>query len=147
MLGSCGNNHRLKSYYSQCFFIVSNCNIYQTSILSAMSSGGGWSYYLIKHWLSQSLDILSNFHTNVTFVATDWHSYRIAKSLAYTINLWAGRSGDQIRAGTRFSTHIQTGPGVCSASYNEYQVSCLGINRSGHGITTHLHLQTRSMKE
>ena len=46
----------------------------------------------------------------------------------------AGRSGDRIPVGVRFSAFVQTGPGTHPASYTMGTGSFLGMKRPGHGV-------------
>ena len=61
-------------------------------------------------------------------------------SLRYTQVGWAGdllqagRSGDRIPMGARFSAPVQTGPGVYLASYTMGTRSFPGAKRPGHGV-------------
>ena len=48
--------------------------------------------------------------------------------------LWAGRSGDQIPVGARFSAPVQTGPGIHPASCTMGTGSFPGVN-SSQGVT------------
>ena len=48
--------------------------------------------------------------------------------------LWAGRSGDQIPVGARFSTPVQTSPEAHTASCTMATGSFLGV-RCGRGVT------------
>jgi hypothetical protein len=58
--------------------------------------------------------------------------------------LWAGRSGDQIAVGARFSAPVQTGRGA-------YPASCTGffprVKRPGRGVEHLPHLVPRLKKE
>jgi len=49
-------------------------------------------------------------------------------------SLWAGRSGDRLPVGARFSAPVQTGPGAYSASYTMGTGSFPGVERSGRGV-------------
>jgi hypothetical protein len=48
--------------------------------------------------------------------------------------LWAGRSGDQILVGARFSAPVQAGPGAHTASFIMGTGSFLGVNWPGHSV-------------
>ena len=53
----------------------------------------------------------------------------------YSDSLRAGRSGDRIPVGARFSAPVQTGPGgPPSLVYNGYRVSFPGVKRPGRGV-------------
>jgi hypothetical protein len=52
----------------------------------------------------------------------------------YSDMLWAGRSGDRILVGARFSAPIQTGPGVHPASYTMGTGIFPGVKWPGRGI-------------
>jgi hypothetical protein len=53
----------------------------------------------------------------------------------YTDSLRAGRSGDQISVGARFSAAVQTGPGAHPASCTTGTVSFPGVKRPGRGAS------------
>ena len=59
----------------------------------------------------------------------------------------AGRSGDRIPVGMRFSTSVQTGPGAHPASYTMSTVSFPGVKRPGRGVDHPPHLTPRLKKE
>jgi hypothetical protein len=48
--------------------------------------------------------------------------------------LRAGRSGDRIPVGARFSAPVQTGPGAHPASYTMHTGSFPGVKRPGFGV-------------
>ena len=52
---------------------------------------------------------------------------------SYSDSLRAGRSGNRIPAGARFSAPVQTGPGAYPASYKMGTGSFLGVKRRGRG--------------
>ena len=52
----------------------------------------------------------------------------------YSDSLQAGRSGDRIPAGARFSAPVQTGPGAHPAFYTMGTGSFPGIKRPGRGV-------------
>jgi len=47
---------------------------------------------------------------------------------------WAGRSGDRIPVGARFSTPVHTCPGAHPATYTMGTESFPGVKRSGRGV-------------
>jgi hypothetical protein len=49
-------------------------------------------------------------------------------------DLWAGRFGDQISVGTRFSALVQTGPVAHPASYTLGTVSFSEVKRPGRDV-------------
>jgi hypothetical protein len=63
--------------------------------------------------------------------------------------LWAGRSGDQIPVGARFSSPVHTGPGAHTASYTGGGGigSFPGKKWPGRGVNNPLHLAPRLKKE
>ena len=52
----------------------------------------------------------------------------------YGDSLRAGRSGDRILVGARFSAPFQTGPGAQPASYSIGTGSFPGVKRPGRGV-------------
>jgi hypothetical protein len=52
----------------------------------------------------------------------------------YSDSLRAGRPGDQISVGARFSPHVQTGPGAHPASYTTGTGFFPGLKRPGCGV-------------
>jgi hypothetical protein len=52
----------------------------------------------------------------------------------YSDWLQAGRSGDRIPVGDRFSAHVQTGPGLHPASCTMGTGSFPGVKRPGRGV-------------
>ena len=62
----------------------------------------------------------------------------------YSDSLRAGRSGDRIPVGARFSAPVQTGPGAHPASYTMGTGSFPGV-KSGRGValTTYPHVERR----
>jgi len=52
----------------------------------------------------------------------------------YSDSLWAGRSGDWIPVGARFSAPVQTVPGAHGLLYNGYLVSFPGVKWLGRGV-------------
>ena len=59
---------------------------------------------------------------------------RAGQHSQYSDWLWAGRSGDRIPVGARFSTPVQTSPGAHPASCTMGTGSFLGV-KSGQGVT------------
>jgi len=55
-------------------------------------------------------------------------------SFFYSDSLRAGRSGDQIQEGSRFSAPVQTGPGAHPASYTMGTGSFPEVKRPGRGV-------------
>jgi hypothetical protein len=64
----------------------------------------------------------------------------------YSDSLRAGRSGDRIPVGARFSAPVQTGPGANSASYIMGTESFPGEKRPGRGVN-HPLLSRAEVKE
>jgi hypothetical protein len=62
----------------------------------------------------------------------------IAQSVSDSLR--AGRSGDRIPVGARFSAHVQTGPGAQPASYTMGTGSFPGVKRPGRGVDHPPHL-------
>ena len=61
-------------------------------------------------------------------------------------SLRAGRFGDRIPVGARFSAPVQTGLGSRPASCTMGTGSLLGVKRPGRGADHHPHLQCRGLK-
>jgi hypothetical protein len=59
---------------------------------------------------------------------------RSSYTQATCFKLQAGRSGDRIPVGTRFSAPVQTGPGAHPASYTMGTGSFPGVKRPGRGV-------------
>ena len=55
-------------------------------------------------------------------------------SIGIVTELRAGRFGDRIPVGTRFSAPVQTGPGPHPASYEMGTGSFPGVKRPGRGV-------------
>jgi len=68
-------------------------------------------------------------------------------SVGYSDLLRAGRSGDRIPVGARFSEPVQTGPGAHPASYTMVTGSFPGVKRPGRGVDRPPHLAPRLKKE
>ena len=64
--------------------------------------------------------------------------YGPCSSVGIATELRAGRTGDRIPLGTKFSSHVQTGPGAQSASCKMGNGSFPGV-KCGRGVllTTH----------
>ena len=58
-------------------------------------------------------------------------------SVGTATTLRAGRSGDRILVGARFSAPVQTGPGAYPASYIMSTGSLPGVKRPGRGVDHH----------
>jgi hypothetical protein len=65
----------------------------------------------------------------------------------YSGLLRAGRYGDQISVGARFSTFVQTGRGGHPTSYTMGTGSFLRVKRPGPGVDHPLHLAPRWKEE
>jgi hypothetical protein len=65
----------------------------------------------------------------------------------YSDSLQAGRSGDQVLVGVRYSAPIQTGSEANPASYTVGAGSFLVVKWPGVVLSTHLHLAPRLEKE
>jgi hypothetical protein len=65
----------------------------------------------------------------------------------YSDTLRAGRSGDRISVGVRFSALVQTGPGAHPASYTMGTETFPGVQRPGHGDDHPPHLVLRLKKD
>jgi hypothetical protein len=65
----------------------------------------------------------------------------------YSDWLRAGRPGDRIPVGARFSVPIQAGPGAHPASYTMGNGSFPGVKRPGRGVYHPQHLGPRLKKE
>ena len=61
----------------------------------------------------------------------------------YSDSLRAGRSGNRIPVGTRFSALVQTGPGAHPASYTMGTGYLPGVKRPGRGVDHPPHLAPR----
>jgi len=68
-------------------------------------------------------------------------------SVGIATTLRAGRSGDRVPVGTRFSVPVQTGPGAHPASYTMDTGSFPGVKRPGSGVDHPLHLAPRLKRE
>ena len=64
-----------------------------------------------------------------------------------TNTLWAGRSGDRIPVGARFSVLVQTVAAAHPASCTVGTGSFPGVKRPGHGVDHPPHLAPRLKKE
>ena len=58
-------------------------------------------------------------------------------SVGIATTLRAGRSGDRMPVGTRFSAPVQTGPGTHPASYSMGTGSFPRVKQPGVALTTH----------
>jgi hypothetical protein len=65
----------------------------------------------------------------------------------YSASLRAGRSGDRIPVGARFSGPVQTGSGAHPASYTMGTGSFPGVKWPGRGVDHPPHLAPKLMKE
>ena len=65
----------------------------------------------------------------------------------YSDSLQAGRSGNRIPAGARFSAHVQIDPGAHPASYTMGTASFPGEKRQGRGVDHPPNLAPRLKKE
>jgi hypothetical protein len=74
--------------------------------------------------------VFNNFHFSFPL----FYHYGPGKRSRHGDLLWAGRSGDRIPVGTRFSAPVQTGPGAYPASYTVGTVSFPGVKQSGCGV-------------
>ena len=63
------------------------------------------------------------------------------------ISLLAGRSGDRIPVGARFSAPVQTGPETHTVSYTVGTGALPGVKRPGSGVDHPHHLSSRLEKE
>ena len=70
-----------------------------------------------------------------------------ARFSRYSDSLRAGRSGDRIPVGARFSATVQTGPGAHSASYTMSTGSFPGVKRQGRGFDHPPHVAPRLKEE
>jgi hypothetical protein len=61
-------------------------------------------------------------------------SFQWAAIAQYSDSLRAGRSGDRIPVGARFSVAVQIGPGSHPASYTMGAGSFSGVKRPGRGV-------------
>jgi hypothetical protein len=68
-------------------------------------------------------------------------------SLQCRFTLQAGRSGDRIPAGERYSAPVQTGPGAHPASYTMGTCRFPGVKLPGCGVNNPPHLTSRLKKE
>jgi hypothetical protein len=65
----------------------------------------------------------------------------------YSYSPRAGRSGDRIPVGAKYSAPVQTGPGAHPASYIMGTGSFPGVKRPGRGVEHPPHLRPRLKKE
>jgi len=65
----------------------------------------------------------------------------------YSDWIGAGRSGDRIPVGSRFSVPVQTDPGAHPASYIMCTGSFMGVKRLGSGVGHPPHLAPRLKKK
>ena len=66
---------------------------------------------------------------------------------SYSDSLRAGRSGDRIPVGARFSAPVQTGSGTHPASYTMGTGSFPEVERPRVALATHPYLESRLKKE
>ena len=64
----------------------------------------------------------------------------------YRGSLRAGRTGDRVPLGARFSAPSQIGPGTHSLLYNAYRISFPGVKQPGRGVN-HPPLSSAEVKE
>jgi hypothetical protein len=67
--------------------------------------------------------------------------------IAQSVQRLAGRSGDRIPVGARFSAPVQTGPGAHPVSYTMGTGSFPEVKRPGRGVDDPPHLAPRLKKE
>ena len=79
----------------------------------------------IRHYDVHKGDINFPFNVNQLFISS---------RCRYSDSLRAGRSGDRIPVGVRFSVSVQTGPGAHPASYTMGTKSFVGVKRPGRGV-------------
>jgi hypothetical protein len=95
-------------------------------------------HHLRRHKsLRDVIIFFSSTFCNETFFLARYNSNMFASSQfrsRYSDSLRAGRSGNRIPVGSRFSTPIQTGPGPHSASYTMGTGSFPGLKRPGPGV-------------
>ena len=85
--------------------------------------------------------------TNIVTTLFKTHSSDNSGRRRYSDSLQAGRSGDRIAVGARYSAHVQTGPGANPASYTVGTGSFPGVKRPGRGDDHPPHLEPRLKKE
>jgi hypothetical protein len=78
---------------------------------------------------------------------THYHYYGLEYLSRYSDWLRAGRSGDGIPVGARFSSPVQTGPGAHPASCTMGIGSLPGVKRPGRGVDNPPHLAPKLKKE
>ena len=107
--------------------------------------------FSLGKWLHECTLVLS--HTYITCLVYFGHFGRCSTNShgpgqlsRYSDSLRAGRYGDRIPVGARFSTPVQAGPGAHPFFYTTGTGSFPGLKRPGHGVDHPPHLTARLMK-